>query len=841
MTAAFPRPTTTLVGRDSELAALLDRLHQGARLITLTGLGGMGKTRLAVEVCLALEGRRSAYCHAARAEGLEGLASAIAAALEVTPSADLLRVDPFHALALVTRAEAPHVVVLDDFEHLADRSAAAIERWLFLSPATTLIVTSRRTIGAPSEHVVAVEPLCAADAARLLTTRARQLSPEWGADDRDGVAHLATHLEGIPLAIELAAAQARVGGPRTLEHLWRARQTDPRITARDAAVRWSWDHLDPAARRDLTTLAVIAGSFDLELAAAVLERSADDAVVRVAELVHDSLIASTSSATPYRLLDTVREFVHVHGDPEVVAAATDAFTAAILARTTPILMRRVPIAPVLFNRLRADASALAAIVQRGIDSGDAQRLDAAFVAATLLVFGMRVRALYVLPFDLLTRLCLDPHATLVPVARRIAYGAELVTVIDCVPPQVAPRLVERFDDWFAEADACPARLHLRWRVAAALARSWRYREVAELAQRLEIPPATDQRFALFATFVRLMIAQKLGTLTPNSELLSDYDRLIDQASTDGRLEWSAAVINQAYFAVQLARPQVLTSLHDHIARLTRLDLVLECGYLRRELARAEIDHGQLEAGMSRLAAVMSRDELVFGAERLETELELAAAQIEAGDLTAAAASLVDAAPWVGASSYISAYHVVLSSALAWLGGNAPGPTVFTPTDTTEDLGFAVWAALGTPALASACRAAEAVAPINARVRQALRVAYAVRAIHAGSGIAVALDGASFRIGDTWIDLRKRLLPGALLNLLVDAATRERGRTIPKESLAAQLWPGERMEPATRDNRLHVTVASLRKLGLGAAVVHRDGGFGIDPGWPILRLDPRALP
>ena len=85
-----------------------ERLRQA-----VTGLGGMGKTRLAVEVCLALEGRRSAYCHAARAEGLEGLASAIAAALEVTPSADLLRVDPFHddrtgeADTAVGRGQAP--------------------------------------------------------------------------------------------------------------------------------------------------------------------------------------------------------------------------------------------------------------------------------------------------------------------------------------------------------------------------------------------------------------------------------------------------------------------------------------------------------------------------------------------------------------------------------------------------------------------------------------------------------------------------------------------------------------------------------------------------------------
>jgi len=844
VTAAFPRPTTTLVGRDIELATLLVHLRGGARLATLTGLGGMGKTRLAVEACLALGNeRRIAYCHAARAEGLEALVWAIATALGVSPARDLVRVDPLHALALVTQLEPPHVIVLDDFEHLAEQAAAAVERWLFLSPPTVLVVTSRRTLGAPSEHVVPVEPLGIADASQLLLARARQLSPNWGADDSQGVRQLATLLEGLPLAIELAAAQARAGGPAALRRLWRARRTDPRHTSRDIAVRWSWEHLEPAARHDLTALATIVTAFDLELAAAALECSPDDAIVRVAALVHDSLVASSSGATPYRLLDTVREFVIAQGEPAIFARASNALTRAVIERMTPILSRQIPIVTTLNNRLAADYGTLEAIVRRGLEA-PAEALDAAYSAAMILVVAVRLGDPHVPPFELLARLCVDVDGAHIDLHRRIAYADELVLTTDGLSRPLATRVFERLTTWLAASDDSDHCTHARWRLAASLARSWRFREVSELLQRLAEPAAGDLRSTMFAMFIRLMVAQKLGTLTPDAAELGVYDRLIDSVANSGRLEWGVAIVNQAYFAAQLARPRVVLALRNMLTRIDQLGLVLERGYLARELARAEIDQGQLAVGIARFIEVLGGDCLMFGAERLETRLELAAAYIEACDLERAGASLAEVAPWVATSPFVAAYYVTLAHAVSWLDGDEArlgGPASFIPTDTTEDVGFAVWASLGTNALEGACHAAQVVAPINARVRQALRLANALQAINAGRGFAVARDCGSFRVAAGWVDLRKRPLLGALLNAIVDAAAGDHSATIDKERLAAHLWPGVRMEPATRDNRLHVTLASLRKLGLGAWIVHRDGGFGLDPACALVRIDPRALP
>ncbi len=185
--------------------------------------------------------------------------------------------------------------------------------------------------------------------------------------------------------------------------------------------------------------------------------------------------------------------------------------------------------------------------------------------------------------------------------------------------------------------------------------------IAQLAS----PSPEDLRFTALAAFLRLMVAQKLGTLTADDERLEAYDRLIDELAAAGRCRGSAAT-NRVYFAVQVRRHDVFELLRTTAARATRLGLTYDRSYLGRELARAEIDHGHLGTGIARLGAILEGGEIFFGAERVETRLELAAAQIEACDLRGAAASLAETAPWVDTSSFVAAYHAALSRLRGWL-------------------------------------------------------------------------------------------------------------------------------------------------------------------------------
>ncbi|HVL27762.1 MAG TPA: tetratricopeptide repeat protein, partial [Acidimicrobiales bacterium] len=312
---------SSFVGRDAELAELAGLVAAG-RCVTVAGAGGLGKTRLAVAAAreAAASGRFPAGAlFVPLADVGEGPAVA-ALALASLGLAEEPGRPPLDTLAAAV-AGRRLVVVVDNCEHVLDAAARVVAVILAAAPATAILTTSREPLLVPGEVVWRAPPMEAADAARLFADRATAADPAFrlGPGDAPVLAELCRRLDGIPLAIELAAARADVlsvreiaarvgdrfrlltGGPRT---------APSRHQTLEAAVDWSYDSLAPDQRRLLDRLSVFAGAFTLEAAARVAGDG--DVLDPLSSLVRRSLVVvegrDASGSTRYRLLETVREY-----------------------------------------------------------------------------------------------------------------------------------------------------------------------------------------------------------------------------------------------------------------------------------------------------------------------------------------------------------------------------------------------------------------------------------------------------------------------------------------------------------------------------------------------------
>jgi predicted ATPase len=338
---SLPAPATPLIGRDHEARAVEDLLvRDGARLVTLTGPGGIGKSRLAVDVARRLEprfedGARFADLGSVRAAGV---ADAIAAALPLNTSGARLSTD------LTSYLQARRLLlVLDNFEQ-ALGAAPLVAELLSTAPGLVALVTSRTVLRLRGEHEFPVPALAVPDAGppdvgamdqyaavRLFTERARAVAPgfELTSGNAAAVAEICRRLDGLPLAIELAAARVRLLPPTALLARLGSRTGVLTGGARDLPARqrtlkdtldWSFELLSPGEQALFTRLAVFAAPFDLTAAEAVCGRAgAADAAVpdqagavleALGSLVDNSMVqpAAGDGEARFRLLETIREY-----------------------------------------------------------------------------------------------------------------------------------------------------------------------------------------------------------------------------------------------------------------------------------------------------------------------------------------------------------------------------------------------------------------------------------------------------------------------------------------------------------------------------------------------------
>jgi predicted ATPase/DNA-binding SARP family transcriptional activator len=374
----LPMPANPLVGRErelEELGALLAR--RGARLIVLTGAGGSGKTRLALEA--AHDAARS-FANGAR---LVELAPLRDPALVVPTIARTLGVvdDPEEeALEALAAALAPQelLVVLDNAEHVRE-AAPSFARLVARAPRLTLLVTSRAVLHISGEHVFPVAPLAEDDAVELFGQRASVLEPtfEPGPENADDVREICHRLDCLPLAVELAAARIRTLTPRSLRGRLDRRlgivTGGPRdLPARQQTLRetiaWSVDLLTAHAREVFTRLAVFPDGATLEAAESVCGADLD----MLATLIDDHLLirVDIGSQSRFGMLETVREYaLELLGDERVAAEVALAEYFAGIAdelreSTSEIEMRRI------VDGLDPEIENIRAALAAGADSGN---------------------------------------------------------------------------------------------------------------------------------------------------------------------------------------------------------------------------------------------------------------------------------------------------------------------------------------------------------------------------------------------------------------------------------------------------------------------------------------
>ncbi|CAD5369088.1 TPR_REGION domain-containing protein [Rubrivivax sp. A210] len=306
------------------LQDLARRFAAGARLVSLLGIGGCGKTRLATHFGWLEMGSFPGgvwFCDLAAAREVEGLCSAVAQGLDLP----LGKEDPVVQLGHAIAGRGNCLVILDNFEQLARHAEATLGRWMDRAGEARFLVTTREVLGIAGEETMALAPLQQTDAEALFLRRAAAARRDFDPtpEDRAAVAPLVRLLDGLPLAIELAAARVRTLPPRALLARMSERfkllassghRLDRQSTLR-ATFDWSWDLLSPAEKAALAQLSVFEGGFTLEAAEAVIELlPPDDAhwAVDVVQSLVDKSFVRALEGERFELLISVQAYADDH-------------------------------------------------------------------------------------------------------------------------------------------------------------------------------------------------------------------------------------------------------------------------------------------------------------------------------------------------------------------------------------------------------------------------------------------------------------------------------------------------------------------------------------------------
>jgi predicted ATPase len=358
---AEPRPTnipvqrTRFVGREKEVAAAKELLlRQDVRLVTVTGPGGIGKTRLALEVASGLIEHFSSGIHVAALSPISDpgmIASVIVQTLGIREAGGQ---SPLELLKknLQDSSRAPMLLLLDNFEHLI-QAAPTVAELLATAPNLKILVTSRAALHVYGEHEFPVPPLALPDsrsmppievlsqysAIALFVQRAVAAKPDFelNRENAQAVSEICARLDGLPLAIELAAARVKVLSPSSLRTRLASRLQLLTGGARDlphrqhtlrATIDWSYDLLSAAEQKLFRRLSVFVGGCTLEAVEAVCDTKADldlDLLDGMASLVDKSLLQQVEHATGeprFLMLETIREYAREKLEASLEEAAT---------------------------------------------------------------------------------------------------------------------------------------------------------------------------------------------------------------------------------------------------------------------------------------------------------------------------------------------------------------------------------------------------------------------------------------------------------------------------------------------------------------------------------------
>lgn len=882
------------IGRDGELVALRHAYQGGLSLVTITGMGGCGKSRLAEQFALSYAGP-TWFVDASQIDDADIASVAVAEAVGEG------RLQHLEDLPQVLAAAGPGLVVVDAFEKLAGRSAETLGAWRAAAPELRFLVTSRMPLGLTGEQVVLLEPLPAGDAMELLVARARMADFRFDPSSAiPALDDIVARLEGIPLAIELAAArlqtlsvdQLRARLQQGIGVLRAERRDHPEHqVAMEAVLDASWALLSEREQAALVQCAVFRQPFTVEAAEAVLalpDASGPSSTLDVVQSLHaHGLLRSVrGGATPrLALLDVVRDYVSRHGTPDAV----------LLARHTACFRERVArwasasgfLAHALDGTDALDeieVEDLVAIVRRDAACPEARTDAAVAVSAVLYQRGPAQRLWQVLAEAMAAvgehplqaaRLTLAAH-------RSLQYFG--LRVPGFLPFEEAISAAEGAGEWSLAAQLLV--------YAAAVAQLSGDPDVARLRceRAFELGAAADDVVTpLLCEQAR--VAVELYT-SPMDRCVMRCRDMVASAEDHGlpylKCRWLdnyGGVLFEAGYVQEAS------------------DVLREAQHLRSTLADpypfGNIAGNQLECAIALGREDEARQMLALAAEIPEAAnpgFALARARVEVlnalaeGRLADAEARLDAPEAWQGASFMVQFRGVQeYLRGLSWMHKEAYGPAAdcfavaagwWEPHAQWMMLDYAVLRAVHACALAelgdvelSRLYLAEAAslaerwqcarfarcvallapwveggawAPLSMPPRdegpqylecQIVERALALRVARTPVGpvITVGPELGWVQIADQpRISFRRGQLARRLLGALVEAHDSSPGVPLPSKALLDAGWPGDRSKPEALDNRLWVALSRIRSMGLHSMLERVEGGYRLAPSVQVVR-------
>ena len=825
-------PLGQFVGRDAVMEEIEAALTSGTRLVTLLGPPGMGKTRLALRYAELrggpfLAGGGVWFCDLTEArdaaEACAIVARTVGSFRGRVPDRETMVDDLADALAGL----GPVLVVLDNFEQLDEAAARAVERWSALAPDAHFVVTSRHRLGVTGEHVFDLMPLALeSEAVILFEARARAAG---GWDDHRAslaseVAALVRALDGIPLAIELAAARSRVLAPAELlarleartkgALLGGARALSSRHATLRAAIDWSWSMLSDTERSALVQCAIFAGDFSLDAAENVIDVQADVLDV-VAALRDKSLLRSSSrdGETRFSLYVSIREYAadKLAGKPAAFAAALAArHRRYYLALTTPWYDAYARRGDVQSRARLASEKDNLLVVQRALAATGEERRD---LALTTLHLDPTIEA--ELPYDELISVYsagIEAAGEDAPLRGRLlvgrgkAYGLRGESGPCLADLELARDLGVACADPLLEAEA-RTMCGVRYRQLGRYEDAWNAgQEAARLLEGAGAPRPEGANFAVMGLLL-CELGRAEESRVSNERALAIFEPVGDR--------WSQglALSNLAQLA-QAAGEHDLAARHyeDALSRFREVgDRRYEgryCGY------RGSLEHERGELASARAlyeTCIESLDHFRMRHQQALFQSYLGALEAQDGHLEKAE-RLLDTAARLLHGVVAPAYHETLAVHRAHLalarGDEAPARAALAPTPLSkcsEDIRLAQ--RLLSRALTQGSPRARAEVP----------------------ALVVDADARGFSLGGAArVDLARR---GAMRLVLLALVERHPGAVTGAELLALG-WPGERVLAEAGATRVRVAVATLRRLGLASVLLTRDDGYLLDPRVPV---------
>jgi predicted ATPase len=872
--ARHPWLRTAFVGRVAEAAALRDALAAGP-FVAVVGPPGIGKSRLVVQTAAEpdVSGRFGPLrlCALADARDPGDVAAAFAAAAGLT-------LGPGSPEALTLRAvlaSGRGLWLLDDADALDDTPVdlnALLERLAEAAPEARFVSTARtppKLVGArtirlgpletPDDPVEAAARAPSEAVALLCAHRTAAGLPEPDDETRAALGTIARAVEGVPLALELAAARLRVTTARTLAHELSQRRAAPRGPtdgdALSAAIAWAWTHLDAGLQSAMGALAVCSGGCDRALARAVIGDASDADVAVDALLDHSWLRPAGADGERLAAFESMRRFAERATPADRLAAARDRHAAALAAtwRDAPERART----PEGLAAVAAESANLAAAFAWSVGPDHRVAVGVSTTLALALDAVWTIRGPSERLEDLLTA------ARAAALRRPDPDPLEVARLADAegrhaINRGEIDRAVRALDEAVTLARAAGD--------PALLGRALDHRACAEMFR----SPAA----ALPLLTSALAQARRAGDRAGEGRTLSNLG-ICHHA--EGRIDEARALLEDALVRLRAGGDafgaantwSVLGALYHaapgrDLARAcydAALVIYRAAGNVRREgavtgsLALLEQEAGHLETAAALHEAAVARLQAV--------DAHLFAAVYrgyrgtvshEQGDLLAARLAYRDALARLetcGDRRFSALFAACLGVAeLADGPPNAGTRTLATARARATETGDRVLVAAvelleaaSSPVEAASLAARAAPFAYAYDVRLALRLAGLAAAPptsgpgEAPSGLVMTRDGAAFRApGARTADLGRRLAQRRLLQRLVAERERVPGRPLSVEVLFEAGWPGDRSRRTAALNRVHVALATLRGLGLRSLLLRRGGGYLLDPEVPVTLVE-----